>query len=75
VAFQPDPLCEKKITGVKISADPIMESIHSNHQQGRGRHCESLTFSQHFDIGLLKALPDITFELPCIQSKLFDLDI
>jgi hypothetical protein len=75
LAFQPNPLGEKQISGVKISADPIMESIESNHQHGRGRRCEPLTVRQYFYIGLLKSLPDITFELFRFKPTLFDLNI
>jgi hypothetical protein len=52
-----------------------MESIQSNHQHGRGRRCETFTVSQYFDIGLLKSLPDITFELFRFKPMLFDLNI
>jgi hypothetical protein len=75
LALQPNPLGEKHIGGVKISADPIMESIQSNYQHGRGGRCEPLTVSQYFYVGLLKSLSDITFEFSRFKPKLFDLNV
>ena len=75
VAFQSDPLCQKEINGVKISADPIMEGIDSDRQHSCGRRCKSFTFRQHFYAGLAKALPDITLKLHRLQPELFNLNI